>query len=189
MSELGDNLSKDLLRKRYLRVLRQTIRQKLEIELDGHFEDRNNFNHYLEKLFGKGCLDPNSVHSEAVAWKVAKDTVEQCKPIHSWFNLDKFWEDQEKYPESERGHDGFLNIIRRLLVRLHGFWVFTLDDTNHTFRFISPQRHTTNGGQNQMHQSVPMRQNSLVRRGGWRHRFILVTACFTSVELLRDTKT
>lgn len=133
MSEHSDSFATKVLGKRYLRIFRETIRRGLESELAKHLENDRNFNYYLSELRLDSSLsdEPNGF------WERAKKAVERCDPIEKWFNLEKFWEDQENIYGSEPSNATFPKIIRCLLVRLHGFWIFTLDDTNHTFRFVS----------------------------------------------------
>ena len=134
MNNLHNSSPDVVLRKRYLRILRQTIRQQLELELDDHLKHDDNFKHYLSSL----CL-PQSCDPSADGIKKAMAAVDQSPPICDWFNLKEFWKEQFRrfrLREERKGPTAYVNVLRRLMVRLHGFWVFTLDDTNHTFRFV-----------------------------------------------------
>ena len=130
--------------KRYLRILRDTIRRELEVRVEKHLVDGNNLNHYLDEL---GIQRNIPLHEKSFG--LAKRVVEECKPINDWFVIDEFWQETEPIFSSERGTTAYQTVLARLLVRLHGFWVFALDDTSHTFRFIESPHKSNEWGESE----------------------------------------
>src|ERR1035441_1490387 len=122
-----------ILKKRYLRILRDTVRRELDNQLIKHLDllQQHNFLRYLSVL-----KIPSAISDHENAWQAAKSAVEQCKAIDDWFNLEEFWKSQRAAFIRKHGVAHYQALLAKLMVRLHGFWVFTLDDTNHTFRFV-----------------------------------------------------
>jgi hypothetical protein len=104
----------------YLEILRDTIRRELDLVLWTHLVDRKHCDHYFAQLQIKPAGD----------LPAAKKAVEGSPWINDWFDLDVFWAEQGKKPSHE-------NILTDLLIALHGFWLLRLNDTRHTFEFVT----------------------------------------------------
>src|SRR5690242_484918 len=96
MSDQGHMSPASILRKRYLRILKDTVRRELDNQLLKHLNERNpqtgkeeNFERYLSVL-----KIPCGILNDEPAWDLAKNAVKRCKAIWDWFNLEEFWKSQ-----------------------------------------------------------------------------------------------
>lgn len=138
---MNDTTAKSTLtsfRDRYRWILRKTIRSELEEQLWKHLLEDENLDAYLDCLHLSKTV---SAVNGLIAVEAAKSAIEQCNLITEWFRIDdKFWDEQRNAFRDQLGEQlgltAYREVLARLIVNLHGFWVFTLDDTNHTFRFV-----------------------------------------------------
>lgn len=131
---------------RSLAIARDLIRRELEDAIRKHLEatepnypgnGESNLDHYVTALGLSGDMKCQWTHNE-------QKKVDNCYWIRDWFDLEKFWEEfsDDDLKELTKGE-----VLTELIVRLHGFWFFVLDDSNHSFRYVPIQSESNEWGE------------------------------------------